>query len=281
MSRFLRLLVAGCLTLAWLLPVVLERGSAGESASQDVLLVIDRTTSMGAVDHGSRPRLEGAADDVRHLAEALPDARFAVVTIDNQARVVLPWTTDSVALTTLAGTLGWRDDGQGSGTDIGIGTGAARTLLVQSRERRPRAQRHVIYLGDGEHTANTPPTDMSPLAGLSDGALVLGYGTSAGAPMLTRPGSTEHVSRDGQEAVSKLDDAQLREVAQQLGGSYEHRTGDAPLPLWPGATSATPEISAVTGFSAAWALGAAALVLATVELARTAAGARRRWKELR
>lgn len=281
MTRILRSLIALCLVLAWSLPVVFERGTVGDAASQDVLLIVDRSTSMGATDHLGKPRLEGVAADIRLLTETLHEARFAVVTIDNEARVVLPWTTDTTALTTLAGTLGWRDDGQGSGTDIGVGAQAARTLLEESRTRRPRALRHVVYLGDGEHTAQAPPTPMAPLGALSDGALVLGYGTGAGATMLTRPGSTERVSRDGQQAVSRLDEGRLREIAEQLGGTYEHRTDDGPLPLWPGAAATTVEVSPDTGFSWSWALGATALALAVLELARTAAGARRRWKELR
>ena len=79
------------LALVALQPRLSGSDSSTPPTAVDVLLVIDRTTSMGATDwSGTQPRLTGVAEDVAALVATMPAARFCVVAIDNEARVVTP-----------------------------------------------------------------------------------------------------------------------------------------------------------------------------------------------
>lgn len=249
----------------------------------DLVFIVDRTTSMAATDFaGGRTRLEGVAEDIRRVAELVPQARYSVITIDNRAQVALPPTSDTAALTTLAETLGWRDELQGSGTDIGIATDVVVQLLHSSQEDHPRNKRYVIYMGDGEQTARSAPTSLAPVRPYCDGAQVFGYGTAAGATMLSRPGSSEILTRNGEQPVSKIDEGNLQKLAAELGGQYEHRTGSKELTLWPGITAgAEPDPQQSDEFPVVWILGLVAVLLTGWDLLATIRQTRIFWLEVR
>ena len=243
----------------------------------DVLVVVDRTTSMGAHDWaGERPRMEGVEQDMTTLVTALAGARFSVVVFDDDARVAVPFTHD---VTTLAGfwrTVGWRPSAKASGSDVSVAAEVAQQVLAQSAEQRPGHTRHLVYVGDGEQTAGTEPGSWEALADLVDTATVLGYGTEAGGRMTAGEGDTAWLQFEGQDAVSSLDADNLERIAAQLGGTYVHRSaaGDLP-PIVPPGDSAV-ETRTVPGEEYYWivALGAGAgllvLLAASVRRARTA-----------
>lgn len=279
LRRYWRVALAAVLllvTLVW--PMFSGREELAEPAGADIVLVIDRTTSMAARDwNGQQLRAEGVAHDVRAIAEAAPSARFSVVVVDNSARVAMPWSQDTNALVTLGETLGWRAVQHGVGSTIGAGTDVAHTLVEASRAARPAAKRYLIYLGDGEQTASDPRVSAAPLAALLDGALVYGYGTTAGATMLRQQGSTEVVSLDGEPQVSRIDEQSLRQLAEELGGEYEHRTDPGPVKLWPDVVQgqAPPPTYDDPPVSAPWLIGWGALGLIGWQAALTVFATRR------
>ena len=256
-----------------------SRADPPSPTSVDLLLVVDRTTSMGATDlGGAQPRMTGVASDVAELMEAMPGARVCVVAADNEARVVTPWTTDGSAVVTAARTIGWREEGYGTGSDISVGVPIALEQLTAASRARPGAARYLVYFGDGEQTTSTPPRSFAPLRPLLTDSLVLGYGTAEGATMSVRPGADELVQRDGVPQVSRIDEAALGLIADQLGGRYQHRTAPGELSAWPtalgGPGAASGDLEAP---QPSWWLGLAAAVLLVLDLscsARRAAQAR-------
>lgn len=238
------------------------------SSGADVLIMIDRTTSMGAEDYdGSKPRVTGAALDVAELVQDLAGSRFSVIAIDNDARVEVPFTTDGAAVAGYASAIGWRESDRGTGTDISVGVDLAADVLHQSQSERPDAQRLFVYLGDGEQTIDTTPGSFEPLRNHLTDALVLGYGTSDGAQMHVNPGSTSWVTYEGRPAVSRIDTTNLLTIADQTGGQFVHRTGPGPLP---GTTVETgSSVQQVLGDGPTelyWVFGLAAGLLLCVEL---------------
>lgn len=105
--------------------------------------------------------------------------------------------------------------------------------LQDARDRDPAMVRLVFYLSDGEQTSDEEVASFAQVADLVDGGAVLGYGTAAGAPMRQYDGT---VAADApyipdpddpsRPALSRADEAALREVAAELGVPYVHR--DAP-----------------------------------------------------
>jgi len=260
---------AGALVL--LAAIALQPAIAGSDdpptpTATDVVLLIDRTTSMGATDYdGQRPRMEGVAADVGALVEAMPSARYSVVVMDNDARIEVPWTTDTTAVLTFAETMGWREETFGIGSDISIGKPLAEELLSASAESRPQARRFLLYLGDGEQTMEASPASFDTVAPLLTGAKVWGYGTEQGGQMTLRPDTDELVQRDGVPQLSMINQSTLQQIADDLGGTYEHRTSPGGLDVFSdGAGAATGE-TGTPDYSLAWLLALAAAAMLAVD----------------
>jgi Ca-activated chloride channel family protein len=219
----------------------LRPGLAGDevettAANLNVYFVIDTTSSMVAEDHGAdQPRMQGVRADVTEIAEALPGARFSVVTFDNSVRVRLPLTGDTNALGAAVDTIVPEPPEYSRGTSVTEADERLGTLLEQAATRHPERGRIVFYLGDGEHTAQTPPAPFTVRRGLVHGGAVLGYGTAQGGRMQSRPGHYGAAGRyiqdprTGEDALSRLDEQMLRSLASQLGLAYVHRTAGSPV----------------------------------------------------
>lgn len=252
---------------------------AAPPATLSVLLIVDRTTSMGAQDwNGTQPRIDGVAGDVQELVTRLGAARYAVITSDNVARVSAPWTTDASAVVSLASTMGWREESYGTGSDIAASADLARQVLAEEAAARPHAARFVVYLGDGEQTAKDAPGSFAGLRVLAEDALVFGYGTEAGGRMRQSPASDELVERHGEPQLSHIDEAALRRIAGELGGGYEHRTAPGPFAAaLPAATAAVVEEGDSDALALGWILGLVALAPLGWELFATL----RAWRSAR
>jgi Mg-chelatase subunit ChlD len=256
-----------------------DDGSA-PPAALDVLLVVDRTTSMGAMDYdGDQPRMTGVAHDVEELVRRLGPARYSVITSDNVARVAAPWTTDASAIVSLAQTVGWREESYGTGSDIAAAADLTRDVLSAAADARPDTARFVVYLGDGEQTADDAPGSFAAAGELADGALVLGYGTAEGGRMRQSPNVEELVTRNGEPQLSHIDEDALKTIAEQLGGAYEHRAAPGPFasPLPAPRAAVVDEGGAAASLSLAWLAGCLALLPLGWELF----GALRRWRDAR
>lgn len=204
------------------------------AANLNVYFVVDTTSSMVAEDHGAeQPRLAGVRADVDGIAQALPGARFSLVTFDNTTRVRLPLTTDTNALAAAVETLMPEPPEYSRGTSVSEADARLRSLLEQAAARHPERGRIVFYLGDGEHTAQQPPAAFTVPRQLIQGGSVLGYGTTEGGRMpatISRYGAAGRYIQDpgtGEDALSRLDEDMLRSVASQLGLSYLHRPAGA------------------------------------------------------
>ncbi|HEY9357943.1 MAG TPA: VWA domain-containing protein [Arthrobacter sp.] len=219
-------------------------GGSAEAATADmnVFFVVDTTSSIAAEDYGdSRPRLEGARADIMAIAEELAGARFSLITFDTNAAVRMPLTTDTSALDTLVTVLEPQVAAYSKGSSVTVAAKVLDERLRAARETHPERPRIVFYLGDGEQTSGKAPAPMRLDAGLVTGGAVLGYGTAEGGRMKenTGPGPDEDAGYipdrsggGGRDALSLIDEGQLRKIATDLGVPYVHRSaGDAAAPM--------------------------------------------------
>lgn len=207
-------------------PMVGAETTAGQTSNLDVILLVDRTTSMAAEDYdGNDTRLTGVQHDVREIVTQLVGARFVVITFDNTARLELPATTDTTAVATIVDSMGYMDGYYGAGSSISIALPEAERVLDQLATDTPERQRMLIYLGDGEQTVAEPPESFAGLAEKVDAAAVLGYGTVAGGRMKSDPKYDSYVWErgTGNDAISRIDRDNLRQIADDLGGRFHHR----------------------------------------------------------
>lgn len=226
---------------------ILVRPGAGHVAAPErisdleVLVVVDKTTSMSALDHdGERPRLDGVREDLEEIAEAMPGARFSLVTFGRFTRTELPFSSDTAAFHNIVETMRREDVFDGAGSRVDAPLEEMTKVLTRAEESRPDRKRLVIFISDGENTveddAGEEEQSFADLADLVDDGLVLGYGTTQGGRMPIdeeRPSGTAiHDPEGSGDALSKVDEDTLVDVAEELGLEYRHRTGPGGLAGW-------------------------------------------------
>lgn len=270
----LRAGAAGAAALALLGPGVAGDAAPQGSSTVDVWFVVDTTSSAVARDHpGGRPRMDGYRQDIPQIAQALPGARFALVTFDSAARTTMPLTTDVNALETAVETMRQEVTLYSTGSSITVAQDHLREALTRTRESRPGRAQVVFYLGDGEQTNGEAPTPFT-LDDLVDGGAVLGYGTAEGGPMVSRSSlgieEGDITTADGETAISQASEADLRAVAEQLGVPYVHRAGGDIGPALaetdPGEIGDDPTRTAPTQVSLVWVLAVLAALLLLADL---------------
>lgn len=205
------------------------RAAPTQTADVEVLVVVDRTRSMAALDYQGGPRIDGVKQDLADLTEALPGARFALLTYGRDVELELPFTTDATTFATAVDTLRLEGpfDGSGSMADRPLDT--IQEILESAAEDRPDRRRVVVFVGDGENTEAGEQRSYDDLANLVGGGVVLGYGTEEGAKMpaaddLSDEDGYIYDQETGEDAISRIDEDNLRAIADDLGIDYAHRT---------------------------------------------------------
>ncbi|GAA4812902.1 VWA domain-containing protein [Nocardioides caeni] len=219
---------------------VLLRPGLGEAESPvqlsdlDVLVVLDVTRSMAALDHQAgedkEARITGAKADLADLAAALPGARFGMVTFGAEGRLTVPFTTDAAAFLAAVETTYLERPRDGAGSRADRGASETTAVLARAEEQRPERRRIVVYVGDGEDTSEEGADQtFEDAADLVADGVVLGYGTEDGAAM---PASDDLDDSEGyvedpetgSTAISRADFDNLQAIAHELGVPYVHRT---------------------------------------------------------
>ena len=223
-------------------PSVEDRDGTTLQTNAEIFFVVDRTGSMGAEDYnGTQRRLAGVEHDLSAIVDAFPAARYSIIGWDSQATRQLPLTTDARAVKSWAQTARQEITSFSSGSQVDRPLLALTEALTGAAERNPNNVRIVYFLSDGENTdgSNSSTTsEMASYAGLApliDGGGVLGYGTTEGGRMRINDGYTpldeaEYIQdpTTGTDALSVIDEINLRTIAEQLGVDYTHRiTPDA------------------------------------------------------
>lgn len=287
----LRLIMVLACVIMLLRPGIPGGATQTLATDTDIVIVLDTTSSIVAEDwNGGEPRLNGARADVQSIVDEYPGARFALITFAAAAEQRLPLTTDTTALMSSLEILRPEVTARSQGSSIGIANTMLRATLAGAAESAPDRARMVFYLGDGEQTATTAPESFSDAAEYVDGGAVLGYGTSAGGPMKitsgTVPvpstgsgdeGSDEYIEYQGAPAMSVIDEANLQNVADELGVPLQIRDAAAELvlPEAPSTTTTRTDTSAdgtvgnVTELY--WVFALLIVLLLGVELARATA----------
>lgn len=226
------------LVLAVLIAVRPGFGDSGgaetaRGAELEVLLVVDRTLSMSALDHaGAHSRLEGVREDLTDITEALPNSSFAMITFGKEPSLRLPFTSDPDAVEAAVDDLAREPMLDGVGTKVDRPLELMTEVLKRAEEAHPDRKRVVVFASDGENTLPGRNASFSGLRKYVDEAAVLGYGTSTGGLMPSGgnpPWSVVRDLRTGQDAITRVDEGNLERIAEQMDGDYTLRGGGASL----------------------------------------------------
>ena len=234
-ARFLswirRLILVLLLLIIALRPAIFSgEDRAGGMRNVDVYFVVDITPSMGAEDYeNNQPRLDAVKQDIRDILPLMAGAKFSVITFGSDTYLELPFTTDASAVRMAIDSIHLEGETYVRGSSIDTPIDFLKEQLENGKQKRPERKRFVYYISDGEQTVDNKPKSFSSLSGLVDGGAVMGYGTDSGGRMKkTSIYNDESYIRDRSileqvDAVSKIDEKELKTVAEQMGIDYEYR----------------------------------------------------------
>ncbi len=202
----------------------------------DILFVCDNTISMIAEDYnGNDIRLNGVKKDCAYIIEQFPGASFSVVSFDNEVKVMTPYTLDAGITNQTIGLLKGKSRLYARGTTLNTIMGKMEDLLDKERD----TYQIVFFITDGEDTSDEKLKSYAGLDKYVDHGAVLGYGTEKGGPMKPKyyAGDTDEPEYlyyydddfNRKQAISKLDENNLRSIASDLGVEYVHMTSQSQI----------------------------------------------------
>lgn len=190
-------------------------GEGQNRAGIDVIIALDVSKSMLSQD--VKPsRLDKAKQCLNLLIDDLGDNRVGLVLFAGQAVLQMPLTTD-VASSKLYLTNATPDAVPLQGTDVSN----ALQICNSSLDTKEKKYKAVVLISDGEdHDPNTKQI-LQQL--YDDGVTVytLGIGTVEGSPII-EAGNVYKTDINGQTVISKLNEEELKSIAEKTGGSYFH-----------------------------------------------------------
>lgn len=201
----------------------------------DVFFAVDVTGSMAVDDahYGSdeaQTRLDVARQAVSDVVSQYPGASYAGVSFGTTSSLGVPLTPDSRALNLWAESLTPEPTSVSSGTSPDAPLDTLIRAMQQSRESHPDNTIVLYYFSDGEKTSESDRRTFSTLRTFVDGGAVIGTGSTAGGrvPLVrSDAGASEETQwvtdpETGTAAISRMDDDQLRQIADEVSIEYLH-----------------------------------------------------------
>lgn len=199
----------------------------------NVYFVVDLTSSIVAEDwDGDKPRLDGIREDINDLLDDYVGSKFSLITFNSTATMRVPLTPDATAMASSINTMLPEVTQYSNGSSISAPKELLAETLKKEAELDPDGERAsiVLYFGDGEQTSSAEPDSFSSIKDFVSKAKVYGYGTADGGKMKTQNGFYIASDKDsyikdnsGTEGLSIIDEDNLKAIANDIGGDYEHR----------------------------------------------------------
>ena len=158
--------------------------------------------------------------DAKQIIDDLAGSNFALVTFDDQSHVVSPCTQDLEHVKTLLDTLAPPGYEYAGGSDMSLPYKDLESLLLSS-SRKENRKSIVIFMSDGEITNGNELTSYEALKQYVDSGAVLGYGSAGGGKMKI-DNTYIYDDAEGKEAVSYLNEDNLKSIAGNLGLEYHN-----------------------------------------------------------
>ena len=220
---FARLAALALLVVALARPQFVQKEQQIRTEGIDIMLALDISGSMQAEDFKPRNRLVVAKDVVSAFLDMVRNDRVGLVVFAGQSFTQCPLTLDYDVLRSLLGgvEIGMIEDGTAIGTALANAVARLKDSAAKSKV--------VILLTDGENNAGKidPETAAKIAEALGVRVYTIGVGKEGGAPIpVEHPvyGRVYARNPDGSLALTKLDEASLRRIADTTGGQYFRAT---------------------------------------------------------
>ncbi len=205
------------LILALMQPEMVDQYKKVNSKGYDLMLAVDISGSMQAVDMSTSSkvtsRIDATKEVVGKFVHSRNQDRLGLITFGQNAYLHVPLTVDTFAIKRMLDdiTIGMAGNGTAIGDAIGL---AVRTLRT-----RPGDSRVLVLLTDGADNASSiPPIEAAKLAkqyGIK--IYTIGIGKKGPVPFPTNFGGYTLIETD-------MDDELLKQIAEATGGAYFHAT---------------------------------------------------------
>ena len=207
------------------------------SSMYDIMFVIDRTTSMNAVDINNDTRLNAAKKSIFTIIDSFKNAYFTILTYDMYPEILYPLTRE---MDIIEGLINGMDVVNPNYVTTIVSLNAPYKELkkyLETEKRDKNVKRLVFFISDGEiNSSDAKALDFSnykSLANLIDDGAVLGYGTELGGKMLIKQkindtNNNKYVDENGylldgdNVAISKYNEKNLKSLANNIGLEYVH-----------------------------------------------------------
>ncbi len=212
----------------------------------DVVFCIDNTISMLAEDYkGDGRRIDAVKDDVADIMAEFDGARFTVMTFSDQVNYLVPFTYEQDIVIQAVDALEGQAKTTAQGTSLDLAYEGLRKLLKSSDKSDDEEDEEdiieesedritvVFIISDGEITGDGKLKSFEKLAEYIDSGAVLGYGTRSGGKMRVREyalwDETSYLTYydsgyNSVTAISKIDEGNLEQIAEDTGLFYFHMT---------------------------------------------------------
>ena len=198
-----------------------------EMKNLDVLFVVDTTISMWAEDYNNKdPRMEGVLADTEYIIDELSGSNFGLIRFDNRGQILAPFTQDQETVKDAFSTIKMPDRYYAKGSSLNNCYADLKTLLDSSNKKTERMT-VLFFISDGEITDGSTLRSFKELEPLIDTGAVLGYGTENGGKMKDTYGGYIKDSSTGKDALSILDENNLKKVASDMDIEYIHMKSTA------------------------------------------------------
>ncbi len=200
----------------------------------DVLLVVDDSMSMLAEDFdGEGRRIDAVKEDCEYIMDKMDGCQFSLISFGNYAYRLAPFTSDKDIVLTALEHLEGQTQYYAQGTSLNLPFPVMLDALKKNQERDKDRVQIVFFFSDGEITSKNEKLGSYADAEeyIVSGA-VLGYGTEEGGRMKVLSYEGDYGERfymktrgaDGYTdyALSKIDEDNLKSIADDLGVEYYH-----------------------------------------------------------
>jgi len=237
MRNLRRLAILALILIAMLRPSISGGSAERDLSNLNIFFIVDNTGSMAAKDMNglSDYRYEVVADDMKKIIELFPGSKYAIIALDYNVYQAMPLIEDANTALAYIGSLSPRESTASTDSDLS-------QLLSQASERIEKYNKHfkdrdslLFFFSDGENINNAAISTPKELKQNVVGGAVIGYGTANGTHVGTISVdsitqslviSDSNFIKDPKvgEHISKLDEANLKRVADEIGIEYYRRS---------------------------------------------------------
>ncbi len=225
LSSFLRLAALVLIVLAAMRfqnrTAVLDDYSSS-SAGTDIIVCLDTSPSMLALDFGQEDRLTVAKEVISGFIKGRPDDRIGLVVFSGATLTLCPLTIDHEALLGMIAGITYEIT-KSDGTAIGD----AIAVSINRLKKSPAKSKVIILVTDGSnnmgHIDPNTAAEMASKLGIKIYSIGVGKGGRSVMPMKDAFGITRYIPLD-----DSLDEQALTKIAVKTGGEYQRaRSADS------------------------------------------------------